>query len=688
MAGDVGALVDGDPTTSVALSRSGPRYRRDIQGLRGVAVLLVVTYHARTGVTGGFLGVDMFLVVSGFVIGGVLFGEHARTGAVRLGRFYARRVRRLLPALAIFLIATGALTVVFLSPFGDQQRMLWTAMAATVFLANVELYRTTGYFDGSAERNPFLHTWSLSLEEQFYLVLPIVLVVCWWVVARSRHRTRSMVDPDNSDVEQPDSTVTRAAWTSVGVWAVAVLAIVSIVLALVLSYGPVDLVFQAPRRLVFYSMPTRMWQFCSGVVVAFGWDRIRAVSHRSRVIMGLTGTVAVAAAVVMVDPLAPSMNVWTVAVTIGTVGLILAGPSGTAVTGLLESAPLVWLGDRSYGWYLWHWPFIVMAGIRWPGHRGALVLAAVVSLVPTILSYRYVERPFRTGSRWLGRPAVGLAGVCILVPLVVLGGLRSGADRHWGLVEPAGWNDQPETHGTICHIINRDAINDFDVDTCTFGPSPDRADRTVLLVGDSLAQAVGPAVVDAAGELGHSTVHWSREGCAYAPPAAGSHHERCEEWQLRVTRLIDTIDPSVVVIANQELDSSQRAGFAPTVHGLLDRSIPVVIVAPLADFGDSFPLHRLSIIDPHPRIPVLSRETVDAERGPVLAVLRTLGDDQPSMDRQLVIVDPLDELCNDECSPVRDGEWINLDRSHLTTQGAWLLTRDFRRALERVTDST
>src|SRR5690606_5645755 len=131
-----------------------------------------------------FLGVDVFFVISGFVIGRRLDAERARTGSVRLRSFYARRVRRLLPAMAVVLIVTAVLTSLVLSPFGPQQLAFGTAASAAVFGANVHLYRHTGYFDTSAETNPFLHTWSLSVEEQLYLVLPALVVLVWRAGAR------------------------------------------------------------------------------------------------------------------------------------------------------------------------------------------------------------------------------------------------------------------------------------------------------------------------------------------------------------------------------------------------------------------------------------------------------------------------------------------------------------------------
>ena len=154
-------------------------FRPDIQGLRGIAVLLVVLFHADVALTGGFVGVDVFFVISGFVITQMLLRELDATGAVNLRDFYARRVRRLLPALALVSIATLAAAIVVMSPTGPQQLAASTSIAASAFLANVHFVASAGYFDPAERTNPFLHTWSLAVEEQFYLLLPVTLLLLW-----------------------------------------------------------------------------------------------------------------------------------------------------------------------------------------------------------------------------------------------------------------------------------------------------------------------------------------------------------------------------------------------------------------------------------------------------------------------------------------------------------------------------
>lgn len=173
------------PAVGERAAAAGPASSRrpDIQGLRAVAVLMVVAFHAGLPVPGGFVGVDVFFVISGFVITAMLHREWHQTGRIRFGRFYLRRFKRLTPALALVVAVTMVISIVVLSPFGPQQTAAKTAFGAMLLAANFVIARTTGgYFDAPAEANPLLNTWSLPVEEQFYLVFP-ALIAFGWVLA-------------------------------------------------------------------------------------------------------------------------------------------------------------------------------------------------------------------------------------------------------------------------------------------------------------------------------------------------------------------------------------------------------------------------------------------------------------------------------------------------------------------------
>jgi peptidoglycan/LPS O-acetylase OafA/YrhL len=232
--------------------------RADIQGLRAVAVILVA-FHAGLPIRGGFIGVDVFLVISGFVIMGVLTRELERTGTIRFRNFYSRRIKRLLPALALMTTVVVAASAFLGSPFGSQQTTAKTALGATSFSANlVILHEQVGYFTPSAALDPLLHTWTLSVEEQVYLVSPALLLGSWivgrWLLRASKRGAATML-----------LLVTTS----------------SFLLCLLLSFG----LMSAPgigdgERFAFYSSITRIWEFAIGAALASGTSRLERVPRK------------------------------------------------------------------------------------------------------------------------------------------------------------------------------------------------------------------------------------------------------------------------------------------------------------------------------------------------------------------------------------------------------------------------
>ncbi|HKS99171.1 MAG TPA: acyltransferase, partial [Rugosimonospora sp.] len=376
-----------------------PRRRPDIQGLRAVAVLAVVLYHAAGLVPGGFVGVDVFFVVSGFVITGLLTRELAATGRIRLAGFYLRRARRLLPAYALLSLITLAGAALLLSPVGGGQQAAGRAAAyASAFAGNVYFYIFSGaYFQPVAESNPFLHTWSLSVEEQFYLAFPALLLLGWWLRRRW-----------------------RGGWLP-GLLAAALL--LSLAASVCLSYGRaphwpgIDSAEHA-ARLAFYSPLTRAWEFLAGALLAVAPARYRPRPGAAR-LLSVAGAGLLAAAVVLLRPDDPVPGILAAVPVAATGCLLLAGNAArpAMVSRVLSSAPAVRLGDLSYSWYLWHWPAIVFARTWYPGRTWVPLAAALAAMVPAVLSYHLIERPIHRGRRLPSRRAtVLLAAGCVALP--------------------------------------------------------------------------------------------------------------------------------------------------------------------------------------------------------------------------------------------------------------------------------
>ena len=408
----------------------GANFRPDIEGLRGLAVLLVVVFHAGLALPGGFIGVDVFFVISGFLITGLLLREREQTGRIDLAAFYARRVRRLLPAAVVVLLVTLPIAYALFAPL-DRGEMLLDGAAAALSVGNMRFALAEGdYFASIATPSPFLHFWSLGVEEQFYLVWPALLLVA----ARVR-RIR------------------------VGVGA----ALFDVFLASLLA-GLILIEF-APNW-AFYSLPTRAFELAAGGMLAVGAP---LVARLPAVVLGPAGWIGLAAVVWSAFAFDAGMAFPGLAAlipTVGTVALIAAGlgsPAGRRASGWLSPAPAMsvapvrFVGRISYSLYLVHWPVFVLAGLYFgfgaqPDPASAALLIAV-SIGLATLSWAFVEEPFRRGlsprlrlrlPRAALRPRTTLAtGLAAMLSVVLLAnGLVMAAQRDLAQIgqgQPIGW---------------------------------------------------------------------------------------------------------------------------------------------------------------------------------------------------------------------------------------------------------
>lgn len=506
--------------------------RLDIQGLRAVAVLLVMIYHAGIPLQGGFIGVDVFFVVSGFVITAMLMRERDR-GRVRFARFYVRRFKRLAPALALVTVFTITGSAFLLSPLGSQQDAALTALGATTFVANLVIARTTGgYFDAPAEANPLLHTWSLSVEEQFYFVFPLLLVLCWGLHRVRRRRVLPML-------------------------VVSVVALGSLTLAVVGAEG-----FRASSSgmlallnllLGFYSPVTRVWEFAAGALVALAGVRVSAQLAGPMAALGLA-VVAVSAALITAEADFPGLV--TVPLVVGTVILLQAGYSASnPVSSALAWRPLVVIGDWSYSLYLWHWPFVAFARILWPDNAVALVIAVVLSVIPAYASYRWVESPLRAMPLGSRRITAAFVAVVVVPPIAVASALLGAAGQgFWSptvrmyqaavLTEHAG-----ETAGCDSFV----PLSANNSEACTWnGEAPG---APIYLLGDSNADQFSEAVIGAGRMLARPVTISTTSNCPfldahfYRDSADRATNERCRDKVQGTIEHLGRSEPGLVVIA-------------------------------------------------------------------------------------------------------------------------------------------
>ncbi len=338
---------------------------------------MVVAFHCDLPVApGGFLGVDVFFVVSGYLITGLLVREFAATGCISLLEFYARRIRRLLPASALMLIVTMLVGAVVLAP-NEMLFMAQAARANAVYASNFFFaWGAADYFSPAIEVNPLLHTWSLAVEEQFFFFWPAILLLCL-----RRCRSRSAL---------------RAILAS--------LSVASLIGSLALH--------NRLGTLAFYGLPSRVWQFGGGALAYLSPPPRIRFPERAWIALGWAGMAAIVGSAVLLTPRMTCPSWGAAIVVLGTIAALLAGAErpDRGSTRLLATAPLQQIGKLSYSWYLWHWPFVVYAqallpNISWYGKSAASLSA----LLASFLTYRWIESPVRFNPTLVREPRLSIA---------------------------------------------------------------------------------------------------------------------------------------------------------------------------------------------------------------------------------------------------------------------------------------
>ena len=573
----------------------GAGFRPDIEGLRAVAILTVLAYHAGLPVRGGFVGVDIFFVISGFLITGLLVAELDRNGSISWIRFVGRRIRRLLPAAVLVLVLTSLVSW-FVVPGLRRRDIGVDVAAAAMYVVNwVFARRETDYLASDVLPSPVQHFWSLAVEEQFYVIWPLLLIVLSLVVRRPSRRVVAL--------------------------ALGALVASSFVWSVWFSHT-------SPRP-AFFTTTTRVWELGIGALLAVALaGRPRPPTPaRGSAALGWAALAALVAVALWLPQDIDWPGAWALLPTVPTAALLWVGWQGPArgPVRVLGTAPMVWVGGLSYSIYLWHWPVIILGG--WTAEAfGAtipawgLVALALASVVPAWLSWRYVESPIHHGPWLRDRPrallAAGLAlscvGVLAALPLFVLrspftttppGGtlpplsqlgaatLQPGQsftpvdDPDWVTPDPlVAGTDRPAADVDHCQVPAPATA----LVACTFGDP--QGGTTVALVGDSKAMQWLPALEEAAKTRSWRIVTYGKSSCAFADaPAAqaGAAYPECDEWNAAVMDGLRADPPDVVVTSGVAASAWTGGGTAraPLVEGyasrwttLADAGVPVVVV--------------------------------------------------------------------------------------------------------------
>lgn len=683
-------------------------YRADVDGLRAIAIVSVVLYHVgMPGFPGGFVGVDVFFVISGFLITALLLRELRDTGSVDLLAFWARRARRLLPAFVLVVAATLVLGVLFLVPMEDeQQNLASSAMAAALYAGNVFFALTTGgYWNRPSELMPLLHTWSLAVEEQFYLFWPLALVGC--IVAARRWR-----------------------------WDLATVIASVIGLSLLGSLVYSGIAAEEGGRaaqIAFFILPSRAWELAVGAFLALGlsspavakeggsqpvgaapWRTLLSSPSTGPALVVL-GLFAIGVAVLFFEDGMPFPGFAALLPALGAAAVIAGGALAPGALGarLLATPPMVALGLLSYSWYLWHWPLLAVArahelGVRDLARDGALALLALGLAWAT---YAWVENPIRrrrVWGEWGNHRVLAAAAAAALVliagaqMLFLYAGHLAGTphyDRIARAAEDEGWSR------ARCHHENDLFVSLIPRGDCM--KSPASGPKTlVVLWGDSHADHFA-AMLERAGNaqglallsrtmsgcppiLGvmvvHATTNRQVEVCdrfnAQVLTEIGGAHKRGElagvvlsaRWWKYLGRpeLSGNVPRGVVAwpgrrYSREEAPAVLADGLKAQVRSLADRGIKVVVIAPVPEQRFEAPLCLARKTVTHCSI---ARERTEQHRRVALGAVSVVEAWAP----EVRLWDPAPALCGEgRCLVERDGAVIYRDNDHLSAAGArWL----------------
>ncbi|WOF43564.1 acyltransferase [Sphingopyxis indica] len=641
-------------------------YRADIDGLRALAVVPVVLFHSELGiVSGGFVGVDIFFVISGYLITQLLLA--AMTGdRFSLADFYERRIRRIFPALFFVLVACGVAGLIVMLP-RDLETLGKNLIAAATSLSNVALWFQDDYFAGSSKLKPMLHTWSLGLEEQFYLFWPLILF------ALVRFARRHMV---------PITAAAALLSFAVSVW-----------------------MTDHEQSAAFYLLPYRAWELLLGALLAMGAVP-RFGSRALAQVAGGAGLVLILYAVIAFSEAMPFPGFAAAIPCLGAALIIHAGEErrATVASGLLSHPVAVFGGKISYSFYLWHWPLFVFARYSMIEEPPPALMfeIALVSMLCAALSWRFVEEPFRRKMLLTSRRAVFAAGAGVMIAAVAFGGVLVAAHGFPQRVDAetarlAAATEHPNPYAIPCHagLLLKPA--------CVIG---DPARLRYALVGDSHAMVLRGAMERIA-ETGPATLYGGASRC---PPLAGFGSEAdclaANAQKLQFLQAHPEIDTVIVasrwtyyyrgralgigpaetngdlpdlidargIVYRQFTPAAQRAltrGITDLVGALLAANKTVVLVYPIPEVGHDVPFTLARLHEKGKDVEgfTIPEEQYIERQADTIAMLDGLGR-HPRLRR----VYPAAILCHDgACATVIGGIPLYTDNNHLSAAGARLL---------------
>ncbi len=677
-----------------APAKAARRFRPDIQGLRALAVLLVIGDHFFGLPRGGFIGVDIFFVISGFLITGLLLREHQRTGRISFRHFYWRRVRRILPA-AMLVIAVTVIAAYLLTNSNNGRNVAVDGAWSTLSLANWHFAAIgNDYLLADGPVSPLRHYWSLSVEEQFYLVWPALIVAAGAVAALIRKRFSTVV-----------------------LGLIAVVIVASFAWSILQTAG-------APTT-AYYSTFTRAWELAIGGLLAWAVPMLARLPRIPSLALQVAGLAGIAASVVAIHAGSAFPGAIAALPVLSAAALIAGGTSVHAGRNpLLENRVSRYIGDISYSLYLWHWPVLIVATWLIPGMRiryliGLLLLAFLLAS----LSYFLVERPIHERSS--SRPerqrrrirrirAVALS----VITATLVGAVATAAARPPQEFSPGGQSELTAVGGTSLEETLRQQLIEaetaaawpeltppiaqapqdksplltddecFNADSidepsqCTHGAED--ADKLAVVIGDSFAMSYSPGIEDALLPEGYAVRSIGFSQCPYLDhpltiPNRPEFTERCAEAYEEVLEQLAILQPDLVVLANAEHGLDRDSGPTSeewtqarirTIDSISESADRVVVIEgpPLTVSPTKCPAGDESPADCSRPIPASWYSTWRADT----AAAEVAGAE---------VVDTRGWFCDTRCPTYANGILIKWDEGHLTTSYSRYLAPLLRQAL-------
>jgi peptidoglycan/LPS O-acetylase OafA/YrhL len=654
---------------------SGDSVRKDVEILRAIAIIFVILFHSLPQASGGFIGVDIFFVISGFVIGRQLIRRANENQRGFFKDFYIARVKRLFPSLFVMITIVFVVSLLLVDPIKGQQRTAATALLSMIGMSNAYIaLNSGGYFDTLASLNPLLHTWSLGVEEQTYLFFPLLVFLAFRKGSRNFERR-----------------ATKAISFLLGI-------------SLLLALFPLS---QYPAILGFYSPIIRFWQFGIGLVLAVLENSSYKYNRRILQFLGNCGIVILISSLFFIKPTANWPNSFSLFPTLGTAAIIFASSASLPVLmRILSNKITFFVGKLSYSLYLWHWPLISFGKLLFPSISWIGLAAGLLSFLPAFLSFKFIEMPLRYSNWNLRLKASAVVACCLFCAAGfsawLVGGFPQKAVKIFRDV-----NVSSTAFEDACFIGSVDAIISIKSSInrqCSVGQGP--SESPIYLVGDSTAQQFKQVLTGIYLDQNRKVTSLTAPSCTPFPGLRmsmmneqESTFSHCDVYALVAKKYLLEVTPGTIFVSTLDEYYWSKEVKLETTNGLKTNSEnlklkyfylsadswlksmynhghSVVFIRPLPNFRikeQVWSPYRCNFIEfwLNECMAEFDRETIENQQMPYLKAISRL-----SSKYRASIVDIWPEFCtNSFCSPIQGGKAVYLDSKHLTQNGSFAIKR-------------